>query len=507
MAYLIALYYIYDLYVHAEEAVRASEKKYRDLVDNALVGIYKTDIKGNIIYVNEALSELFGFESPEEMMSEGALARYKNPEDREALIKTLKETGTAYNIELELFAKDGNPINVLFTATLEGESLSGTVLDITERKRAEKALRESEEKFRTLLNSTAEAIYGIDANGNCTFCNSSFLRLTGYETKEDVLGGNIHELIHHTRADGTKYPMEESEIYKSYCIGEGLHVDDEVIWRADGSSFYAEYWCHSVLRGEEVLGAVVTFIDITERKQAEAKVKVLAEELGRSNRELENFAAVASHDLQSPILSVMSSLNLFERQNRGRMDKESEEYIKGAKDRASNMLKLIRSLLRYSRLDTGSGKFEPADCEAVLKQGLASLKVDIEESGAMVTHDPLPEVTGDASLLSQVFQNLIANAIKFRGEEPPLVHVSAKLRGREWVFSVRDNGVGVAPEYTGRIFVLFQRLHDKGVYSGSGIGLSTCKRIVELHGGRIWVESEPGRGSTFFFTIPTGGAA
>ena len=166
------------------------------------------------------------------------------------------------------------------------------------------------------------------------------------------------------------------------------------------------------------------------------------------------------------------------------------------------MQRLINDLLAYSRVSTRGKGFEPTDCEAVLSQVLSNLQVAIEESGAAVTHDPLPVVMADDLQLAQLFQNLIANAIKFHGEEQPLVHVSAEQDGREWVFSVRDNGIGIDPQYFDRIFVIFQRLHNRDEYPGTGIGLAICKKIVDRHGGRIWVESQPGKGSTFYFTIP-----
>lgn len=242
--------------------------------------------------------------------------------------------------------------------------------------------------------------------------------------------------------------------------------------------------------------------DITERKQAEAKLKTLTDELQRSNRELKDFAYVASHDLQSPLLSVSSSLKLLKRRIKDRLDKESDEYINYAQDSISNMVTLIRNLLKYSRVKTKSEKFKPADCETVLEQTFASLKADIEDSEAVITYDHLPEIIGDPILLARLFQNLISNAIKFRGKESPRVHISAEQRGNKWVFSVRDNGLGIEPEHIKRIFGIFERLHEEGVQAGTGIGLSTCRKIVELHGGRIWVESELGKGSTFYFTIP-----
>ena len=189
---------------------------------------------------------------------------------------------------------------------------------------------------------------------------------------------------------------------------------------------------------------------------------------------------------------------------KGRLDANADEFIAYAVDGANRMQRLINDLLAYSRVGTRGKEFEPTDCTAVFDQALANLKVAIEESGAVVTRDPLPTVMADKLQIGQLFQNLIGNAIKYHGDEPPRVHVSAEQKGNEWVFSVRDNGIGIDPQYAERIFVIFQRLHTREEYPGTGIGLAICKKIVERHGGRIWVESQLGSGATFYFTIPMG---
>ncbi len=237
-------------------------------------------------------------------------------------------------------------------------------------------------------------------------------------------------------------------------------------------------------------------------KQSEETLAQKAEELARSNAELQQFAYIASHDLQEPLRMVTSYVHLLARRYRGKLDADADDFIAYVVDSTDRMKKLINDLLDYSSVSTRGKAFEPTDCEAVLESTLTDLQVAIEENSAVITHDPLPMVMADNAQLSQLFLNLIGNAIKFRSEEPPDIHVSAEERGDEWVFSVRDNGIGIDPDNTERIFEIFQRLHSRSKYPGTGIGLAICRRIVERHGGSIWVESRPGEGSIFCFNIP-----
>lgn len=240
-----------------------------------------------------------------------------------------------------------------------------------------------------------------------------------------------------------------------------------------------------------------------ELQAATEKMERTAAELGRSNAELEQFAYVASHDLQEPLRMMSSYTQLLAQRYKGKLDADADEFMHYMTDGASRMQALINGLLAYSRVTKEAEDFQPTDCQAVLDQAVSNLQAAIEESGTMVTHDPLPTVRGDAMQLTQVFQNLIGNAIKFRSDKQPEVHVGVEGRGDEWLFSVQDNGIGIEPQYHDRIFGIFQRLHGREEHPGTGIGLTICKKIVERHGGRMWVESELGKGSMFYFTIPT----
>ena len=243
-------------------------------------------------------------------------------------------------------------------------------------------------------------------------------------------------------------------------------------------------------------------IDISERKQVDEKLSQVMEELTRSNEELEKFAYVASHDLQEPLRMVSNFARLLENRYKGKLDQDADDFINFAVEGANRMQRLITDLLAYSRVGRRGNEFKEVSYEAALDHALSNLKAVVEQSGAVVTREPLPVVMGDESQLAQLFQNLIGNAVKFCKDGPPLIHVSSERRGNEWVFSVHDNGIGIAPEYCERIFLIFQRLHGRQEYPGTGIGLAICRKVVERHGGRIWVESAPGSGSTFYFTIP-----
>jgi signal transduction histidine kinase len=238
---------------------------------------------------------------------------------------------------------------------------------------------------------------------------------------------------------------------------------------------------------------------------ARQKLERSITELARSNSDLQQFAYVASHDLQEPLRMVASYTQLLAKRYKGKLDEDADEFIAYAVNGANRMQALIQDLLAFSRVDRQGQQFERTPVEMLLSYALDNLKAAVDESRAVVSHDPLPEVLADERQVLHVLQNLLSNAIKFRGPEPPLIHVSAERHGEEWLFSVRDNGIGIDPQYRDRIFVIFQRLHTNAEYPGTGIGLSLCKKIVERHGGRMWMESQPGQGATFYFTLPATG--
>lgn len=371
---------------------------------------------------------------------------------------------------------------------------------VVERIRADEALRSSEAKFAGIISISSDAVVSVDEAQRITFFNHGAEAIFGY-TAEEIVGQHLEVLIPeqfraghdaHVRAfaDG---PVAARR------MGERGQITGR---RKNGEIFPADASISKlVLDGKYIFTAVLR--DVTERVRAEEALAQQAEELARSNAELEQFAYVASHDLQEPLRMVASYTQLLARRYRDSLDADAEEFIGFAVDGVNRMQALINDLLSFSRVGTRGGTFEEAESGIVLDRVLSNLGPAIEETGAVVTIDQLPTVEVDAVQLGQLFQNLIGNAIKFhRPDVPPRVHVSASRGRDEWCFSVADNGIGIAPEYNERIFVLFQRLHSRTEHPGTGIGLAVCKKIVERRGGRIWVE--PGRegGSVFHFTIP-----
>ena len=491
----------------AHDEVVAGREKLAAVIDSAIDSIVMMDHLGNIVEFNPAAEQTFGW-SRDEAVGRPLAEVIIPPALRaahEAGFKRFLETGEirVLNKRLELTAlrRDGKEFPVELAITLvrrEGTEpfFTGYLRDITARKNAEAAIERLARHNEMLLDSVGEGIYGLDTAGRTTFINPTGARLLGYRP-EELLGLSIHELAHHTRPDGTPYPATECPNLDSYASGVPHFVRDEVFWRKDGSSFPVEYYSTPVREDDgSLVGAVVVFRDVTEEKATE-------EALIQSNRDLEQFAYVTSHDLQEPLRMISSYTQLLAKRYRGKLDADADEYIGFVTDGAARMQRLIRDLLEYSRVGTRGRAFEPADLNGVLDEALTNLRHTIDKTGARVDREPLPTLPVDATQIMRLFQNLVGNALKYRAEDrAPEIRIEVKKRGADWQFAVRDNGIGIQEKDFDRVFLIFQRLHSRQDYEGSGIGLAVCKRIVERHGGRIWVESEPGTGSTFRFTLP-----
>lgn len=372
-----------------------------------------------------------------------------------------------------------------------------------ERKVAEDSLRRSYRFTKTIIDSMNDAISLLDVRDfRIIGVNSVFLKEYGFSDESEVVGKHCYEITHH-RTDVCAPPDDICPLAETVRTGEHFSVD-HVHYGRKGEKIYVEV-STSPIKDEngKVVEVVHVSRDITDRKLAEKERERLLADIARSNKELEQFAYVASHDLQEPLRMVAGYVQLLEKRYKGRLDQKADMFIRFAVDGVERMQKLIEGLLAYSRVSRHGAKLGAVDANKVFSQAVSNLSASIRECSAAVTRDELPTVLGDETQLIQLFQNLIGNAVKYRKPETlPQVHISAQREGNYHVFSVSDNGIGIQPEYYDRIFQIFQRLHTQGEYAGAGIGLAVCKRIVERHQGRIWIKSDPGQGSTFFFTVP-----
>ncbi|MFC7082393.1 sensor histidine kinase [Halorussus caseinilyticus] len=351
----------------------------------------------------------------------------------------------------------------------------------------------TERKYELLVDNSPDLIAQVNAEGEFVMTNESMADSFGVST-DMLTGKSLFDVV----------PDDIAE--------HRLEVGREVIETGETRRFedgYQGEYFHNVFVPVDLPGERETFQviarDITGRKEAEIELKETVEKLEESNAQLEQFAYVTSHDLQEPLRMVSSYMQLLERQYKDDLDENAQEFIEYAVDGANRMKEMINDLLQYSRVDSRGGDFEPTDFENVLEQARDNLRVAIAESDAELTHDPLPTVVCDESQMVMLLQNLVSNAIKYCDEGPPRIHVAAERDGDEVVFSVSDNGIGIPEDERDEVFRIFSRLHGKDEYSGTGIGLAMCQKILDRHDGSIRVESEVGEGSTFYFTIPTGG--
>jgi PAS domain S-box-containing protein len=360
------------------------------------------------------------------------------------------------------------------------------------------SLEHSEERFRTVVETANDAIISVDGLGNVVHWNNAAEHVFGYSAQEAV--GKSLSFMMPERFRGP-HETALSQMVSNAISSRARRTVEVAGLKKDGQEFPAEL---SIASWETREGRFFTGIlrDITRRKRAQEALQSTLAELERSNAELQQFAYVASHDLQEPLRMVSSYVQLLERRYRDRLDEDADDFIAYAVGGAKRMQRLISGLLQYSRVGTHGRPFELVNCETVLDRALANLQILLTESGAQVTRDPLPTVSGDSTQILQLFQNLIDNACKFRDDTAPQIHVSARLDRGQWLFSVSDNGIGIDPEYTERIFIIFQRLHSREAFPGTGLGLAICKKIVERHDGKIWVDFGNRKGTTFCFTIP-----
>jgi PAS domain S-box-containing protein len=496
----------------AEEALRESETRYRSTFELAGSGIAHIGLDRKFIRVNRRLCEILGY--PEQALIGMTGRDISHPEDLEVINTERKRLYAGeidhVHVEKRYLRKDGSTVWVAFSMVLERDAAQRPAYeiaifdDITKRKNAEQALRESEERFRSLTQLSSDWYWEQDQDFALRFMSRRMGEKTGLAAAafigrkrwdQPALNLTEEDWARHRAALERHEPFRDFEMERPNPAGgtRWVAVTGEPVYDENGR-----------FRGYRGVGS-----DITERKRAEAELRRAhdelakkADELERSNAELEQFAYVASHDLQEPLRMVSSYTQLLAKRYKEQLPAEAQEFMHFTVDGAARMKQLIEDLLAYSRVGTKGKELVALSLEAPLKRAITNLRAAIEESGAVVTADALPTVDGDEVQLAQVFQNLMGNALKFRGKELPRIHVGALEEAGEWHISIADNGIGIEPQYFERIFMLFQRLHAMGEYPGTGIGLAICKKVAERHGGRIWVTSTPGAGSTFHFTLP-----
>jgi PAS domain S-box-containing protein len=495
----------------AEKHLVQMEGRYRGLLEAAPDAMVVVNEVGEIVLLNVQAENQFGYKRDEllgqqvkNIIPDGFAERLIADGTRTAADALAQQIGTG--IELSGRRKDGNefPIEIMLSPleNSEGILVTAAIRDITERKRVEETLRQSEERSRLIVSNAKDyAILMLEPDGKIVNWNEGAERMKGYRA-EEIIGQHFSCFYSAEEISKGKPEFELEEAARvGRWEGEGWRI------RKDGSRFFASVAITALCDEEGMLrGFGKITRDITERKKSEEHLVKTMEELRQSNDELQQFAYVASHDLQEPLRMVASYTQLLAKRYKGQLDADADEFINFAVDGCNRMQGLIQDLLSYSRSGASGKALRKISGENALREALTNLHTAIEESGAIVTHDALPSIITDDTQLALVFQNLVGNGIKYRGVEAPCIHVSAtKNGGKEWIFSVRDNGLGIEPQYFERIFILFQRLHGREEFKGTGIGLAICKKIVERLGGRIWVESQPEEGSTFYFSLPESG--
>jgi PAS domain S-box-containing protein len=496
---------------HLEQAMAVQERyaallrtQYA-LLDLARDAILVRELDGRIIFWNDGATRLYGWTRQEALgQASRALLGTVFPDSLAAVLATLRQTG-AWEGELVHTTRTGARVTVLSRWALERDATGAPRAaleintDITARKATEAALLASEARFRDLLEAAPDAIVTVDPAGRMVLVNAQTERLFGYD-RDALLGQPVEHLLPaRFRAAHQRHRENYAADPRPRPMGAGLTL---VGRRQDGSEFPVEISLSPLARAEGPL-VIASIRDVTVSQVATRQLRATAAELARSNRDLEEFAYVASHDLQEPLRMVASYTQLLARHYRGRLDADADEFIGYAVDGAQRMQQLIQALLVYARVGSRGGAFAPVALTPLIQAVLADLATAVAESGATVTTEPLPTVWGDATQLRQLFQNLLGNALKYRRPGvPPVVAIAATPAGAWWQFTVRDNGIGIAPADAERIFGLFQRLHSQAEFAGSGIGLAVCRRIVERHGGRIWVTSAQGNGATIHVSLP-----
>jgi len=499
--------------VRAEEELRERETYFRRLVDANPIGVVIGNDDGEVTYVNDAYLRLLrltrdAFERGEVNWVDLTPPEWRHTDER--AIRQAREHGYSDPYEKEYRLPGGDRVPVLLAVTRGTAATGGLVayvLDLTDRKALERTLSDQNAELqalnRQILESAGDGILGADRDGRVAFANPA--ALAALHAPWDALRGTpLRAVLANPDGSDTLPAEPESLAEQAARSGGTRRADNQEFVRADGSRFPAEYTVTPMRDVDgRVTGAVMTFRDITARKEAEAALLRSNEELTRSNRDLEQFAYVASHDLQEPLRTIASFAELLARKYAGQLDEQGARYLDIITDGAKRLKTLVQDLLVFSRTRGEFLRVTDVNADDIMREVTLDLQDTLTHFRATVTWDPLPVVRADPGQLKQLLQNLVSNGVKFhRDGLAPTVHVSCDRDDERWHFRVADNGIGIDPRYFEKIFMVFQRLHAREQYQGTGIGLAICRQVVERHGGDLWVDSTPGAGSVFHFTLP-----
>ena len=474
-------------------------EQFEQILNASISGVRVIDLDYNTIYFNQAFLELAKMPSSDIK----AVKCYEAQQSEscrtdKCSVNRIRNGEFFIAFEEDFIRLDGTKIPCIYSAAPFYDQ-AGEVIgiiesfeDISERNQYLVRLKESEARFRRLFEHSNDAIFIYNLRGKIYHVNQQAVEMLGYSESR------LKEMTIMSLFPESELSKVERQ-FKTILAAGGIEFES-VFEKSDTTRIWVDISARLVEPNNRLVQAVVR--DITERKQAEEALIEKSRLLERSNTDLQRFAYIAGHDLQEPLRTISSYVQLLKKRYKGKLDQDADDFINFTVDGATRLHRLINDLLDFSRLTTQGKEFTPVKCDDAAQAAVRNLSKAIEESDAKITIGPLPEVMGDDGQLVSLFQNLIGNAIKFRGEESPTVEVAAVESSGSWRFSVADNGIGIDPQYSKRIFAMFQRLHNREEYSGTGIGLALCRRIVDRHGGHLWVESNPGEGATFFFEFP-----
>jgi PAS domain S-box-containing protein len=494
----------------AEREVAKREKRFRAMIENISDGIVLNDENTMVLYQSPSVTRILGYTFEERQRK--PVLNYIHPDDKVGFLKLYEDLaaqpGQPLPFQFRFKHKNGNYIWLegVVTNLLHDRNVNGYVAnyrDITGRKAAEESLRQERYLLRTLIDNVPDYIYIKDSELRHVINNKANVELIGAASEEETIGKTVSDYFDADIAD--QFMEADREVLAS---GKPVLNLEEKISGHDKKVRWLLTSKIPLIEDGNVVGLVGISRDITELKKAELALKDLnaalsahADRLLASNAELERFAYVASHDLQEPLRMVRSFLQLLQKKTEGHLDPEGHQFIDFAVEGAERMKQLISDLLEYSRLGAVQEKIEQVDMNVLVQQTLQTLRDSISTSNAELQINPLPTVTGVRTQLGQLMQNLVGNAIKYSSNGPPQIKIEGSEQTNHWKFAISDKGIGIDPRFHEQIFVMFQRLHSEGQTKGTGIGLAICKKIVESHGGQIWVESKPDSGSTFHFTL------